>query len=173
MSRIVIVGLTTLLPSMSRFSRQCGIPNISQPYRPPRPVTGIVLLLFLPPTAANIRLSHLLYAFQVVNLIFRVLVPLLQAAPGCWGGQRRASCWQACWCSWPATELLNNRSACWHLDWVSIVAAGRERAQGKRRWFWEIRTHDLGRSKIILSKSYFLRRISVSCYRANLPSFLK
>jgi hypothetical protein len=39
------VVLTTLPPSTSRFSIQCGILNISQPYRPPRPVTGITFTL--------------------------------------------------------------------------------------------------------------------------------
>jgi hypothetical protein len=32
---------------MSLFSRQYGILNISQPYRPPQPITGIALLYFL------------------------------------------------------------------------------------------------------------------------------
>jgi hypothetical protein len=47
MSRIEIVGLTALQPSTNRLSGQCGILNISQPYRPPWPVMGIALL-FLP-----------------------------------------------------------------------------------------------------------------------------
>jgi hypothetical protein len=38
------VELKTLPLSINRLSIQCAILNISQPYRPPRPVTGIALL---------------------------------------------------------------------------------------------------------------------------------
>jgi hypothetical protein len=37
--------LRTLPPSVSRRSTQCGILNISQPYRPPRPVTPLLFFL--------------------------------------------------------------------------------------------------------------------------------
>jgi hypothetical protein len=50
---------------MSRLSRQCGILNISQSYRPPRPVTGIPLLYFYD-SKMNARWNSL--SFSTVQL---------------------------------------------------------------------------------------------------------
>jgi hypothetical protein len=68
------MGLTNLSPSMSRLSIQCGIFNISQAYKPPRSVTGIVFLL---------SLRYMLWITLLLLLLLLLLLWLYSSYPGC------------------------------------------------------------------------------------------
>jgi hypothetical protein len=54
------VRLTILPPPVSTLSRQCRILNISQRYKPPRPVTRIILplLFFITDQFLSVSRSH-------------------------------------------------------------------------------------------------------------------
>jgi hypothetical protein len=53
--------------TVSRLSRQCGILNISQPYRPPRPVTRIALLMETKGVSCEVR-TGLQVLLQVASI---------------------------------------------------------------------------------------------------------
>jgi hypothetical protein len=66
------VWLTILPPSMSWLSRQCGILNITQLYRPPMPVTGIALLKSITNSMNKVGiLNAVCFCRQKIMLVLR------------------------------------------------------------------------------------------------------
>jgi hypothetical protein len=62
------IRLTISLPFVNWLSRQCEVLDISQPYRPPRPLTGIAILVNLP-----------CYFFQLACSVIWRFVKLVQS----------------------------------------------------------------------------------------------
>jgi hypothetical protein len=119
-------------PSVSQLSRQCGLFYISQPYRPPRPVTRIALLYFtliiklqLTPcndysTGRTIKVLNFITASRPTLGIIQFLVHCIPWT--LWPGGRRVYC--ECGPSTPPVPTHTSTPLCSYMLWWIIKQRG-------------------------------------------------
>jgi hypothetical protein len=86
------VRLTTSPPSVSRLPRKCGSLNVSQPYGPQRPVTGIVLPIAVHEDIALFLIRSICYA-EYIPLHKFLRLQTNETHFGYEGQLRMCNCW--------------------------------------------------------------------------------
>jgi hypothetical protein len=107
-----LIRLITSPSSVSRLSGKCGNLDVSQPYGPPQPVTGIAL-----PLPYTSKLTHVLdaVAHNINHLLYKIYSSLWQMCTSVTAVSWMWACDQLAVSSWPLITCYTNhvRTGIW------------------------------------------------------------